>query len=54
MATPSLLNKVIEFWDRTKRYSPSGTGYSQVQVMKVGSFTLMIVFGIGDELWFPS
>ena len=40
--------------DKTQRYRPSGTGYSQVQVMKAGPFTLMIAFGIGDGLWFPN
>ena len=31
-----------------QRYCPSGTGYNQVRVKKVGPSTHMVVFGIGD------
>ena len=34
--------------------SLSGTGYSYVRVMKAGPFTQMVVFSIGDGLWFSS
>ena len=37
-----------------QRYRPLGTGYNQVQVMNSKPCTQMVVFGIGDELWFPS
>ena len=39
VTTPSLLSRVIESQDRTRRYFPSGTRYSQVQVMRVGPST---------------
>ena len=54
VATSSLLNRVLSPKDRTQRYHPLGIGYSQVQVTKVGSSTQMVVFGIGDGLWFLS
>ena len=48
VATPSLLSRVIESRDITRRYCPSGTRYSQVQVTRVGPSTQMVVFGIED------
>ena len=51
VATPSLLNKVIEYQGQDTEISSIR---DRVQVMKVGPVTLMIAFGIGDELWFPS
>ena len=54
MATLSLLSRVIESQDMTQSWYPSGTGYSQVQVMRAGPFTQRTVFGIGNGLQFPS
>ena len=39
---------------RTQRYRLSGTGYNKVRVTKVGLSRQMVVFSIGDGLWFPS
>ena len=54
VATPSLLSKVIESQGQDIEILLLGTRYNQVQVTKAGLFTRMIVFGIGEELWFPS
>ena len=36
-----------------QRYRPLGTKYSQVPMKKIGPSTQMVVFGIGNRLWFP-
>ena len=53
VATSSLLSRVIDK-DMTQRYCPLGTEYSRIQVVKAGPFTQMVVFSIGDGLWFPN
>ena len=51
MATPSLLSKVIESQGQeVEIVSIKG----RVQLTKAGPSTQMVVFGIGDRLWFPS
>ena len=51
MATPSLLSRVIKSQGQdTKILSIR----DPVQVTKAGPFTPMVVFGIREELWFPS
>ena len=54
MATASLLSKVIESQGRDTKILSIRTGYSQIQVTKARPFTRMVVFGIGEGLWFPS
>ena len=54
VATPFLLRKVIESQGQDTEISSIRTGYSRVQVTKAGLFTRIIVFSIGEELWFPS
>ena len=54
MATPSLLSKVIKSQGQDIEIHPSGTKHCQVRMMKVRPSTQMVVFGIGDKLWFPS
>ena len=44
---PSLLSKVIESQGKDTEILSIG-----VQVTKAGPFTRMVVFGIGEELWF--
>ena len=52
--TPSLLSRVIESQGQDTEMCPSRTGYNQVRVTKAGPSTEMVVFSIGDGLWFPS
>ena len=51
VATPSLLSRVIESQGQDTEISSIR---DRVQVTKVGPFTRMVVFSIGEELWFPS
>ena len=51
MATPSLLSIVIE----SQGYDTEILSIKdRVQVTKAGPFTRMVVFGIEEDLWFPS
>ena len=54
MATPSLLSKVIKSQGLDAEISSIRDQYRQVRVTKAGSSTQMVVFGIGDGLWFLS
>ena len=54
MATPSLLSRVIESQVQDAELVSSGAKYSRVQWTKAGPSTQMVVFGIGDGLWFPN
>ena len=54
MATPSLLNRVIESQGQDTELVSTGTEYNQVQRTKAGLSTQMVVLGIGDGLWSPN
>ena len=49
MATLFLLSRVIESQGQDVEIVSI-----EVRVTKAGPFTQMVVFGIGDRLWFPS
>ena len=54
MAIPSLLSRVIESQGQDTELVSIRERYSQVQVIRARPFTWKAVFGIGDELQFPS
>ena len=54
VATSSLLSRVIESQGQDKEMLSIKDRYGRIQVTKVGPFTRMTVFGIGERLWFPS
>ena len=54
IATPSLLSRVIESQGQEVEMSSIRAKYCQVRVTKAGPSTHIVVFGIGDGLWFPS
>ena len=51
VVTPSLLSRVIESQGQDTKILFIR---DQVQVVKARPFTRMVVFGIEEELWFPS
>ena len=51
VATPSLLSRVIESKGQDTEILSIK---DRVQVTKAGPFTRMVVFSIGEELWFPN
>ena len=51
MATPTLLSRVIESQGQEVEIVSMR---DRVQLTKVGPSTPIVVFGIGDGLWFPS
>ena len=53
MATPSLLRRVIESQGQDVKIVSIKDRYRQVLVTKAGPSTHMVVFSIGEELWFP-
>ena len=54
MATPSLLSRVIEFQGQDAEIYSIKDRVQLGTVMKAGPSTQMVVFDIGDGLWFPS
>ena len=54
VATPSLLSRAIESLGQDAEISFIRDRVQSGTVMKVGSSTHMVVFGIEGGLWFPS
>ena len=54
VATPYLLSIVIESQGQGTEIVSIKDRYRQVRVKKAGPSTQMVVFGIGDGLWFLS
>ena len=54
VAMPSLLRGVIEFQGQDTEILSIRGRVCWIQVTKARLFTHMVVFGIGDGLWFPS
>ena len=54
MTTPSLLNIVIESQRQDVEIVSIRDWVQSNAMTKAGPFTQMVVFDIGDELWFPS